>query len=99
MAAIQLQVNLDADWRESAPRVKCVRRRLTGPPQILVSTFVVLPVGIDVQPEPHRFQIGLVPSDNTRSRVTLTFAQSIDAKIAGTGGRQLFLSGEESMNM
>ncbi|KAI9510825.1 dihydrofolate reductase-like domain-containing protein [Russula earlei] len=72
---------------------------MRGPPQILVSTFVVLPVGIDVQPEPHRFQIGLVPSDNTRSRVTLTFAQSIDAKIAGTGGRQLFLSGEESMKM
>ncbi|KAI9508347.1 dihydrofolate reductase-like domain-containing protein [Russula earlei] len=40
-----------------------------------------------------------MPSDNTRPYVTLTFAQSIDAKIAGAGGRQLSLSGEESMKM
>ncbi|CAD6926232.1 unnamed protein product [Tilletia caries] len=31
--------------------------------------------------------------------VTLTFAQSLDAKIAGVGGKQLILSGEESMLM
>jgi len=41
----------------------------------------------------------LVPSDTTRPYVTLTFAQSIDAKIAGAGGKQLILSGEESMKM
>jgi len=34
-----------------------------------------------------------------RSRVTLTFAQSLDAKIAGVGGKQLALSGRESMVM
>ncbi|KAJ3894307.1 dihydrofolate reductase-like domain-containing protein [Lentinula edodes] len=31
--------------------------------------------------------------------VTLTFAQSLDAKIAGKGGKQLILSGKESMVM
>lgn len=53
-----------------------------------------------------------VYTDNGRSRdhhlcsrekdkpyVTLTFAQSLDAKIAGRGGKQLTLSGKESMVM
>ncbi|KAG1871125.1 dihydrofolate reductase-like domain-containing protein [Suillus tomentosus] len=34
-----------------------------------------------------------------RPLVTLTFAQSLDAKIAGKGGKQLILSGRESMLM
>ncbi|KAI0094478.1 dihydrofolate reductase-like domain-containing protein [Irpex rosettiformis] len=34
-----------------------------------------------------------------RPHVTLTFAQSIDAKIAGQGGKQLALSGKESLVM
>lgn len=34
-----------------------------------------------------------------RPHVTLTFAQSLDAKIAGAGGTQLILSGRESMVM
>ena len=34
-----------------------------------------------------------------RPYVTLTFAQSLDAKIAGQGGKQLILSGKESMVM
>lgn len=34
-----------------------------------------------------------------RPKVTLTFAQSLDAKIAGIGGKQLRLSGSESMLM
>ena len=34
-----------------------------------------------------------------RPSVTLTFAQSLDAKIAGTGGKQRILSGKESMIM
>lgn len=34
-----------------------------------------------------------------RPKVTLTFAQSLDAKIAGVGGKQLALSGRESMVM
>ncbi|EIW86954.1 bacterial bifunctional deaminase-reductase, partial [Coniophora puteana RWD-64-598 SS2] len=34
-----------------------------------------------------------------RPRVTLTFAQSLDGKIAGAGGAQLALSGSESMLM
>ncbi|KAF7347611.1 Methionine aminopeptidase 2 [Mycena venus] len=35
----------------------------------------------------------------TRPFVTLTFAQSLDGKIAGAGGKQLALSGKESMVM
>ncbi|KAF5385676.1 hypothetical protein D9757_005516 [Collybiopsis confluens] len=35
----------------------------------------------------------------SRPNVTLTFAQSLDAKIAGKGGKQLILSGKESMIM
>lgn len=31
--------------------------------------------------------------------VTLTFAQSLDAKIAGVGGKQLMLSSRESMEI
>ncbi|KAF5368408.1 hypothetical protein D9758_002165 [Tetrapyrgos nigripes] len=36
---------------------------------------------------------------NLRPHVTLTFAQSVDAKIAGQNGKQLILSGKESMVM
>lgn len=41
----------------------------------------------------------LNPDDQTRPYVTLTFAQSLDGKIAGEGGKQLILSGRESMIM
>lgn len=37
--------------------------------------------------------------DGERPEVTLTFAQSLDAKIAGVNGKQLILSGKESMVM
>jgi len=50
-----------------------------------------------------RFQQPSIPTpvspDQTRPYVTLTFAQSLDAKIAGKGGKQLILSGKESMVM
>jgi len=39
------------------------------------------------------------PAHINRPHVTLTFAQSLDGKIAGGKGKQLILSGEESMNM
>lgn len=42
------------------------------------------------------------PTDGETSQrpfVTLTYAQSLDAKIAGVGGRQLTLSGPQSMAM
>ncbi|OSD06222.1 bacterial bifunctional deaminase-reductase [Trametes coccinea BRFM310] len=38
-------------------------------------------------------------ADTGRPYVTLTFAQSLDAKIAGAGGKQLILSGKESLVM
>ncbi|OAX40874.1 bacterial bifunctional deaminase-reductase [Rhizopogon vinicolor AM-OR11-026] len=50
----------------------------------------VLPVPGNSRVEDERFQ---------RPLVTLTFAQSLDGKIAGKGGKQLILSGRESMLM
>ncbi|KAI0734378.1 bacterial bifunctional deaminase-reductase [Fomitopsis betulina] len=41
----------------------------------------------------------LLPQKQGMPYVTLTFAQSMDAKIAGHGGKQLALSGKESMVM
>lgn len=53
--------------------------------------------------EPPRFLAAVfgeeVKAEEGRPKVTLTFAQSLDAKIAGVGGKQLILSGEESMVM
>lgn len=49
-----------------------------------------------------RFVRPLIPeniSNATRPFVTLTYAQSLDGKIAGLNGRQLILSGQESMIM
>jgi len=39
------------------------------------------------------------PATKTRPHITLTWAQSLDAKIAGPGGARVTLSGEESMLM
>lgn len=48
----------------------------------------------------------VVPASHARPRqpgekpfVTLTYAQSMDGKIAGKGGKQLLLSGQESMTL
>jgi len=44
------------------------------------------------------FDRAFAPDTNVaRPHVTLTYAQSLDGKIAGIGGRQLILSGPESM--
>ena len=40
-----------------------------------------------------------VSSDPSKPYVTLTFAQSLDGKIAGPGGKQLALSSQDSMIM
>jgi 2,5-diamino-6-(ribosylamino)-4(3H)-pyrimidinone 5'-phosphate reductase len=69
---------------------------MSSPPQILSSTLGVIPADVEQGTAPLP---DLVPLDTTRPYVTLTFAQSIDAKIAGAGGKQLILSGEESMRM
>ncbi|MBW0495018.1 hypothetical protein O181_034733 [Austropuccinia psidii MF-1] len=42
---------------------------------------------------------GRLPSGLQRPFVTLTYAQSLDGKIAGSGGRQLRLSGNPSLKM
>lgn len=39
------------------------------------------------------------PDDPDFPFVTLTYAQSLDARIAGRGGKQLRLSGQDSMRM
>jgi hypothetical protein len=69
---------------------------MPGPPEILTSILGTLPE--DSQPGTAPLP-DLVPSDSTRPYVTLTFAQSIDAKISGAGGKPLILSCEESMKM
>jgi 2,5-diamino-6-(ribosylamino)-4(3H)-pyrimidinone 5'-phosphate reductase len=69
---------------------------MSGPPDILTSILGAL--SPDVKPGTAPLP-NLVPADTTRPYVTLTFAQSIDAKIAGAGGKQLTISGEESMKM
>jgi len=57
---------------------------------------------------PRGFLMSVLPSRNMEKfdregeripLVTLTFAQSLDGKIAGSKGRQLILSGAESMLM
>ncbi|KAJ6621133.1 dihydrofolate reductase-like domain-containing protein [Mycena sp. CBHHK59/15] len=55
-------------------------------------------------PPPHFLADALLarytaPPPPTRPHVTLTFAQSLDAKIAGAAGAQLILSGAASMRM
>ncbi|KAH8987419.1 dihydrofolate reductase-like domain-containing protein [Lactarius hatsudake] len=59
---------------------------MSGPPAILASILGTLPQ--DVQPGTMPLS-DLVPSDITRPYVTLTFAQSIDAKIAGAGSMKM----------
>lgn len=59
---------------------------------------------MSTQPGPPTFLTDLfassqIPRTSNRCSVTLTFAQSVDAKIAGAGGQQLILSGRESMVM
>ncbi|KAI0828962.1 bacterial bifunctional deaminase-reductase [Trametes gibbosa] len=76
---------------------------LPHPPSILLDLYG-LPVAPDVHPsvfDPLREASLDTPksADVSRPYVTLTFAQSLDAKIAGAGGKQLILSGKESMVM
>ncbi|KAI0931483.1 hypothetical protein AcW2_000365 [Taiwanofungus camphoratus] len=56
------------------------------------------PASIYTGHDPSHMPTPLSP-DPARPYVTVTFAQSLDAKIAGTGGSQLALSGRESLVM
>ncbi|KAI0699384.1 bacterial bifunctional deaminase-reductase [Cerioporus squamosus] len=74
------------------------------PPSLLLELY-----GLSASPETHPsiFYASRDPealptpasSKTSRPYVTLTFAQSLDAKIAGASGKQLILSGKESMIM
>ncbi|KAI0715008.1 bacterial bifunctional deaminase-reductase [Earliella scabrosa] len=79
-------------------------KNLPEPPEILLDLY-----GTSTSPltHPSIFYADRDPStlptpassSTHRPFVTLTFAQSLDAKIAGAGGKQLILSGKESMVM
>jgi 2,5-diamino-6-(ribosylamino)-4(3H)-pyrimidinone 5'-phosphate reductase len=71
------------------------KSKMSSPPDILTCLLGQLPEDAKLGTAP----LPLLPTDTTRPYVTLTFAQSIDAKIAGAGGKQLIISGEESMKM
>jgi hypothetical protein len=63
----------------------------------------LLPTAMTSQLDPPAFLTEALSDSVTESpgriQVTLTFAQSLDGKIAGVGGKQLILSGKESMLM
>jgi 2,5-diamino-6-(ribosylamino)-4(3H)-pyrimidinone 5'-phosphate reductase len=48
---------------------------------------------------PPEFLARCLPAPSSRPNVTVTWAQSLDSKIAGPGGKRVILSGEESMLM
>ncbi|KAH9897863.1 bifunctional deaminase-reductase [Cubamyces lactineus] len=87
-----------------SPHSSAASQTLPRPPSILLDLY-----GLSVTPEEHPSIFD--PSRETalpgprspeavrRPYVTLTFAQSLDAKIAGAGGKQLALSGKESLVM
>lgn len=78
-------------------------QNVASPPGFLTSTFQLTQHGhssVSVVPKDESAQVATPTSpDTTRPYVTLTFAQSLDAKIAGKGGQQLALSGKESLIM
>ena len=83
--------------------------QLEGPPKFLTTTLSPVSSGSSSQDtrislyEHHSHVDSTTPTpaspDPSRPFVTLTFAQSLDAKIAGKAGKQLILSGKESMVM
>lgn len=74
------------------------------PPEFLLTTISPVfgdktgPISIYAGSDFSEIPTPLSP-DPSRPYVTLTFAQSLDAKIAGKGGMQLALSGKESLVM
>lgn len=77
---------------------------LPSPPPILRDLYA-LALSVETHPSVYYHDgdesTSLPPAAPSPQRpfVTLTFAQSLDAKIAGAGGKQLILSGKESMIM
>jgi hypothetical protein len=76
---------------------------IPAPPQILLDSLFTSSQdlsGLSLYTEDSSVQFPTPKSpDDSRPFVTLTFAQSVDAKIAGKGGKQLALSGRESLIM
>lgn len=74
---------------------------LPSPPKLLLDLYGLSPTA-ETHPSvfyPDRVLPTPSLSHTLRPFVTLTFAQSLDAKIAGAGGQQLILSGKDSMVM
>lgn len=74
-------------WAVSTPTVCCASNEYHYDPMAEPPSFLTAIFREDVEIK------------QERPTVTLTFAQSLDAKIAGVGGKQLILSGRESMVM
>ncbi|THH33137.1 hypothetical protein EUX98_g1033 [Antrodiella citrinella] len=76
---------------------------MAKPPSILFNTLFRADTDWDhvslYDPDDDRPVPSPMADDTRRPWVTLTFAQSLDAKIAGEAGKQLILSGKESMVM
>lgn len=53
----------------------------------------------DLRTSPPEFLKKYIPESSDRPHITLTWAQSLDFKIAGPGGKRVLLSGNESMLM
>jgi len=76
---------------------------MAHPPRVLLNTLFGTDTDLEDVSLYDPDEVRPVPSptadDPQRPWVTLTFAQSLDAKIAGEAGKQLVLSGKESMVM
>ena len=48
---------------------------------------------------PPEFLTRFIPQTGDKPHITLTWAQSLDFKIAGPGGKRVMISGNESMLM
>ena len=76
---------------------------IPAPPRILLDSFFSSTedlTGITLYTREDNVQFPTPKSpDDSKPYVTLTFAQSLDAKIAGKDGKQLALSGKESLIM
>ncbi len=82
-----------------------VTNNIPRPPEFLVTSlgpFTAndsLAISTYVAEDPSKLIRTPISPDDSRPYVTLTFAQSLDAKIAGKGGKQLALSGKDSLVM
>lgn len=94
------------DARTSSTTVDRISHSLSSSPSSISRT----PYSVSISqhktramtPAPPRFlveHVGSLTHSFARPHITLTWAQSLDAKLAGPGGKRVLLSGPESMLM